>query len=88
MKRPTRMPIKPGTHLWVFVSGIVVEDRVDKLAGRHGGLDPAEETMARHALPDHRAVEDIERGERGGRAVPDVIVGHRPGSALFIGRPS
>jgi hypothetical protein len=37
--------------------------------------------MARHALADDGAVEDIERREQGGRAVADVIMGSsfRPG---------
>jgi hypothetical protein len=37
--------------------------------------------MPRHALTDHGAVEDIERCEQCGRAVPDIIVGHCSGSA-------
>jgi hypothetical protein len=36
-----------------------------------------------YALADHRAVEDIQRGEHRGRAVPDIIVGHRPGPTLL-----
>ena len=73
----------------MLVGGIVVEDRMDQLAGRHGGLDPVEETdellmaMPRHALTNHRAVEDVERREQRGRAVPDIIVGHRSGPALL-----
>src|SRR5271169_4037914 len=39
--------------------------------------------MARHALADDRAVEDIERREQRGRAVADVIMGHRSGPALL-----
>ena len=30
-----------------------------------------------HAATDHRAVEDVERGEQRGRAVADIVVGHR-----------
>ena len=53
---------------------------MDQLAGGHGGLDPVKEAdellvaMARPALTDHGAVEDIQRGEQRGRAVPDIIV--------------
>ena len=43
--------------------------------------------MARHALADDGAVEDIERREQRGRAVAHVIMGHRPAPALFIGSP-
>jgi hypothetical protein len=42
--------------------------------------------VARHALADHRAIEDIELGKQCGRAVPGIIVGHRPDPTLFIGR--
>jgi hypothetical protein len=58
----------------MLVDGVVVEDRVDQLAGRHRGLDPVQETdeflvaMARHALADDRAVEDIECREQRGCA--------------------
>jgi hypothetical protein len=39
--------------------------------------------MAGHALANYGAVEDVESREQGGRAVPDVIEGHRPGAALL-----
>ena len=39
--------------------------------------------MARHALADDRAVEDIERREQRRRAIADVIMGHRPGPTLL-----
>ena len=89
MEHPPGMPREPGAHLGMLVDGIVVEDRVDQLAGRHRGLDPVEEAdeflmaMARHALADDGAVEDIERREQRRRAVADVIMGHRSGPALF-----
>jgi hypothetical protein len=39
--------------------------------------------MASHALPDQRAVEDIESREQRGRAMPDIIMGHRPSPVLL-----
>ena len=33
--------------------------------------------VARHALADHRAVQDVEHGKQRRCAVPDIIVGHR-----------
>ena len=39
--------------------------------------------VALHALPDDGAVEHVERGKQGRRAVADVVVGHCPGPALF-----
>jgi hypothetical protein len=74
VKGPARMASKPSKHLGVLVGGIVVENGVDQLAGRHGRLDPVQKpdeflvAMALHALPDHGAVEHIERREQGGRA--------------------
>ena len=56
----------------MLVGGVVVEDGVNQLAGRYGGLDPIEEpdellvAMSCHTLTDHRAVEDIECGEQRG----------------------
>jgi hypothetical protein len=51
----------------MLVDGVVVEDGMDELASRDSGLDPVQETdeflmaVARHALADDRAVENIER---------------------------
>ena len=73
----------------MLLGGIIVEDRVDQLAGGDWRFDPVEETdeflmaMARHALADDGAVEDIERREQRGRAVADVIMGHRSSPALL-----
>jgi hypothetical protein len=74
--------------LWgngMFVRAVVVEDRVDQLASRHGCLDGVEEAdellvaMALHAPSQHGAVEDVQgRKERGG-AVARVVVGRSPG---------
>ena len=53
---------------------IVVEHRVDHLAGRDFALDGIEKAdefavaVALHAAADHGAVEHIERGEQGGSA--------------------
>ena len=71
----------------MLVAAVVVEDRVDQLAGRHGALDGVQEAqellvpVALHAAADHRAFEDIERGEQGGRAIADIVVGHGAGLA-------
>ena len=35
LKHPARMAGEPAQHLGVFVGGIVIEDHVDHLAGRH-----------------------------------------------------
>src|SRR6202042_513339 len=93
VEHPSRMLGEPGQHLRMFVGGIVVEDRVDHLAGWHGplnGCDEADELlmpMARHAAADDLAFEHAERGEQGRRAVAFVIV--RVGCAFppLSGRP-
>src|SRR6516164_8845928 len=44
MKHPAWMASQPSAHLGMLVGGIVIEDRMDQFAGRHGGLDAVEET--------------------------------------------
>ena len=69
------MAREPLSHLGLLVGAVVVEHDVDQLAGGHGALEGIEEAdellmaMARHALPDDRAVEHVERREQRGRAV-------------------
>ena len=56
-------------HFGMFVGGIVVEHRVDQLAGRDLALDGIEEAdefdvaVALHAVPDDAAVEHAESGK-------------------------
>jgi hypothetical protein len=83
--------LEPGLDLGVLVGGVVVQDHVDRLAGRHAALDPveaAEELLVpvpRQALADHRAVEQVERGEPGRRAVARVVASARRGRASLAG---
>ena len=78
-----------ATHLGMLVGGVVVEDHMDALAGRDIGLDGVEEAdellvaVALHAAPDDLALEHVEGGEQGGRAMPLVVVGHGAKTALF-----
>jgi hypothetical protein len=87
------MPLEPGGHLGVFVGGVVVEDHMDRLAGRHLALDGIEKAdeflmpVVLHAAPDDLAFEDIEGGEQGGGAVALVIMGHG-GAAPLLHRQS
>jgi hypothetical protein len=77
---------EPLQDHWVLVGGVVVEDGVDHLACRNRALNGVEELdellvpVLRHAATDNCAVEDVERGEQGGRAVAFVVVRH--GSAF------
>jgi len=45
------MAVEPGAHLGVLVSGVVVEDDVNGLAGRHSGVDRVEEPCQACRLP-------------------------------------
>jgi hypothetical protein len=72
----------------MLVGGVVVGDGMNDTAGPDRALDGVEELdelfmgVARHAAPDHGAVEDVEGGEQGGGAVTLVVVGH---GAAFAG---
>jgi hypothetical protein len=83
---PARVAIEPSGDFRVLVASVIVEDAVDELAGRDRGLDGVEETdellvpMALHAATEDRTLEDIEGGEQGRGAVPDIVV--REGSGL------
>src|ERR1700747_570230 len=93
MEGSARMAGQPGPYLGMLVGGIVVEHRMDQLAGRYVALDRIEEAdefavaVALHAAPDHRAVEHAERGEQGGGAVALVIVRHGLAASRFDRQP-
>lgn len=63
------MAVEPGPNLGVLVSGIVVEDDVDGLGGRHLGVDGVEEAdellmpVALHVAADDGAIEHVEGGK-------------------------
>jgi Domain of unknown function (DUF4062) len=84
---------EPAQDLGMLVGGIVVEDHVDHLAGRHRALDGVEKAqellvaVALHAAAEHRPFEHVERGEQGGRAVAQVVMGHGAGLARFERQP-
>src|SRR5262249_24261346 len=77
---------KPFADLRLPVSGIVVDDRVNRLSLGNVRVDLVEEadeflmSMALHVAADNGAVEDIEGGEQRGRAVALVVVRHRSGA--------
>src|SRR5262249_27921845 len=76
------MACEPFEHLGMLVGGVVVEDDMDRLAGRDLGLDGVQEAdellmaMALYASADDAAVEHVEGGEERGGAVALVVVGH------------
>ena len=81
-----------GISVYALAGAIKVPNDVDELASRDFRLDGVEEAdellmvMALHIAADNRAVEDVQYGEEGGRAVPFVVVGHGSGTALLHGQ--
>src|SRR4051812_30668151 len=77
----------------MLVGGVVVEDDVDHLAGRHLGLDRVQEAhellmaVALHVAADDGPVEDVERSEQGRGAMTLVVVRHGAERPFFSGRP-
>src|SRR5438132_13704806 len=64
----------------MLVGGVVVEDDVDHLAGRHLGLERVQEghellmAVALHVAADDGPVEDVERSDQGRGAMALVVV--------------
>ena len=88
------MTSEPSSNIGMLMGGVVVDDGVDRLSDGNLFLDDIEETnellmaMALHVAADHRAVEDVHRGEQRRCAVPLIVVRHgstaRP---FFSGSP-
>ena len=80
------MAFEPFHDLGVPVSGIIVDNGVDRLVLRNVGLDGVQEAdellmpVSLHAPPDDLAFENVEGGKQCGRAVAFIVVGHRPGA--------
>lgn len=86
---PAWMIGEPLHHSGMFMRRVIVEGGMDDLACRHGALDGGKEAdelpmaMLLHAAADDDSVQNIERGEQGGRAVSLVIVDHGPAFSGF-----
>ena len=89
MEDEALVPVEPGADLGMLVGGVVVEDDVDHLAGRHLGLDRVQEAhellmaVALHVAADDGPVEDVERSEQGRGAMALVVVRHGAEPALL-----
>jgi hypothetical protein len=89
MERPSRVTFEPSSNIGMLMGGVVVDDGVDRLSHGDLFLDDIEEpnellmAMALHVAADHRAVEDIHRGEQRRRAVPLIVVRHGSGATLL-----
>ena len=60
MEDEALVPVEPGADLGMLVGGVVVEDDVDHLAGRHIGLDRVQEAHELlMAVALHVAADDV-----------------------------
>src|SRR4029078_8416266 len=90
MESPARMADEPGFDLGMLVGCVIVDNGVDQLASGDRAFDGVEEadellvSVPMHAWAVLHAVEHVEGGERGGRAVALVIVCHGPALAGFL----
>ena len=79
MEGEARVSVEPLPHFRMLVGGVVVEDHVHDLSGRHLRLDGVEEadkllvTMALHAATNDLAFKYIESGEQRRCAVSFVV---------------
>jgi len=86
-----RVALQPVAHFRCLVCCVVIQDRMDDLAGGDitlQGIQEANELLMSVALNiagEDRAGEDVESGEQRRRSVALVVMGHRAGAALFHG---
>jgi hypothetical protein len=77
----------------MLVRGVVVDDQMQFPPGRRLAVDLVEEAdeflmpVAGHALADDAALQHVEGGEQGRRAVTLVVVRHRPAAATLHRQP-
>lgn len=70
MEGEALMAVEPGAHLGMLVGGIIVEDDVDGLVGRHLGVDGVEKAdellmpVTLHVPADDGAVEHVKSGKQ------------------------
>jgi hypothetical protein len=79
----TLVPVEPSVNFGVLVSGVVVQDQMDRQSLGYLTVDGVQEleelgvTVPGKALSDHHAGQHVERREQRGSAVALVVVGHR-----------
>ena len=89
VKGEAGMAVEPLADLGMFVCGVIVEDDVHRLVAGNAGVDGVQKAdellvpMLLHVPADNGAIENVERGEQGGRAVALVIMGHRAEPAFL-----
>src|SRR5215204_634355 len=93
MNLEPRMTLEPLLHLGMLVGRVVVCDQMNLLAlgclpvNNPQKLDPLLMTMLRHAGPDHRPIQRIERREQRRGPVALVVMGHRASAARYKRKP-
>jgi hypothetical protein len=86
VERPARMARQPLAHGEMLVRSVVVEDRMDRLAGGDFSVEEPDEllmAMAVHIAAHHGSVEHVHRGKQGRCPVPLVIMGHGSSTAFL-----
>src|SRR5262245_46858536 len=92
MESPARMLSEPRENGGMFVGGVIVDDRVDRLAAgdtRLKGVEEADEVLmpvVPHALADDLDLKHIERCEQRSGAMTPVIMRHGTGAPRFEGQ--
>src|SRR5262245_60815652 len=87
------MVFDPFKNLGVLVSGIVVDDHMDRFLLGHPGIDDVEEAdellmaMALHTLADDLTFQHIKRRKQCRDAVTLVVVGDGAGTSLLHRQP-
>ena len=77
----------------MLMRGVIVDDQMHLALGRGFAVDLVEKAdellmpVAAHALADNLAVEHVERGEQGCRAVALIVMGHRAAAAALHRQP-
>src|SRR6476660_818864 len=84
-----RMGIEPRSDRGMRVRAVVVENQMKVEPTRRLAIEPAQEfqkllvTMPRQTLPDHLALEDVQRSKKSRRSVALVVVSHRAAATAF-----
>ena len=93
MEGEALVAIQPGSNLRVLVGGIVVEDHVHGLAGRHlgfNGVEKADELLmpvTLHVAPDDGAIQHVQSGKQRRGAVAFVVMRQGPQPAILQRQP-
>lgn len=83
------MPVQPLTDFRVLVRRVIVENDMNRFAGRNLRLDGVEKAnellmpMALHVTAYDRTIENVQRGKQRCCSMPFVVMRHRSGAPLL-----